>query len=81
MNQNDLDALGMRIERIAGNMSDAACLVRALAEIVEGTAAYHLKDTDHSTLAYIVVKYINRIHSDITSLKNDFDNPASERYR
>lgn len=80
MNQHDWDALDMRIDRINRNMSDAACLVRVLAEIAEGTAGYHLKCTDCSTLAYIAVRYIDRLHFDIVKLKNDVEFPPSGRH-
>lgn len=77
MNQHDLDALGTRAERICRNMSYTACLVRVLAEIVEGTAEYHIKSTDCSTLAYIVVRYIDRLNMDIIKLKSEVDYPPS----
>ncbi len=80
MNQHDWDALGMRVEKIARNMSDTACLVRVFAEVTDGTAGYHIQSVDYSTLAYIIVRYINRLQSDIFSLKSDVEFPPSTRH-
>lgn len=81
MKQYDLDVWDMRVERICSNMTDAVCLLRAWAELSVGNAGYLLKCTDCSTLAFIVVKYFNRIQQDIVGLKDDFEFPPSSRHR
>lgn len=81
MKQYDLDVWDMRIERICSNMTYAVCLLRAWAELSLGNAGYVLKNMDCATLTFIVVKYFNRIHSDVVGLKNDFEFPPSGRHK
>lgn len=81
MKQSDLDVFDMRIERICSNMAYAACLLRAWAELSLGNAGYVLKKMDCETLAFMVVKYFNRIQNDVIGLKNDFEFPPSARHK
>ena len=79
MKQYDLDALGMRLERISGYLAETACLVRIWADI-ENNDGFNIYGSDASTLACLVVKYINRIHRDFVSFKRDFEFPPSSRH-
>lgn len=78
MKQYDLDALGMRLDRICVYMSEMSCLMRILYDLINNGGC-NVLETDLATFSNIVNKHVKRLQRDISAFEKDFEFPISRK--